>query len=150
MTVMCLCLLLPVKRKASVQTGVKIFWWVTPKNKEWWQMLCRTCSCSYLLYTAVYWCDINHNEAKLHVLRRCLSILHIVHLMTEHKLNIVGVNWTQCTLYGMFRYSINISILYFSLSKTIWSLLHPSHISGLSGFSWSKRTLVEFRDNDVH
>lgn len=42
-------------------------------------MLCRTCSCSYLLYTAVYWCDINHNEAKLHVLRRCLSILHIVH-----------------------------------------------------------------------
>lgn len=55
-------------------------------------MLCRTCSCSYLLYTAVYWCDINHNEAKLHVLRRCLSILHIVHLMTEHRLNIVGVN----------------------------------------------------------
>lgn len=52
-------------------------------------MLCRTCSCNYLLYTAVY---INHNEAKLHVLRRCLSILHIVHLMTELKLNVVGVN----------------------------------------------------------
>lgn len=99
---------------SSVQTGVKIFWWVAPKNKEWWQMLCRTCSCSYLLYTAAYWCDINHNEAKLHVLRRCLSILHIVHQMTEHRLNIVGVNWTQCTLYGMFHYSINISVLYFS------------------------------------
>lgn len=35
-------------------------------------------------------------------------------IMTEHRLNIVGVNWTQCTLYGMFHYSINISVLYFS------------------------------------
>lgn len=79
----------------------------------------------------------------------CILCIRLHHDWTQikhcwGKLNPVHAVWYVSLFYQHF------CTLFLLLSKTIWSSLHPSHIWGLSGFSWSKWTLVEFSDNDVH
>lgn len=154
MTVMCLCLLLRVKRNAVFcPNGWKYSDGSLQKIKNGDKCCVEhavvVIYCTQLFIgvisiimrpNSMYWED---------VYPYCILCIRLHHDWTQikhcwGKLNPVHAVWYVSLFYQHF------CTLFLLLSKTIWSSLHPSHIWGLSGFSWSKWTLVEFSDNDVH